>query len=75
MNKPWKRKKKCIPKSLNFPEVFQAKCFNGSNCLSLPNLEPTHIASVLSRLTRSPVQKEKQSNIFKACSWDIYFIP
>ena len=36
-----------IQKSLNFPEVFQAKCFSGNTFVSLPNLEPTHIGLTL----------------------------
>jgi hypothetical protein len=51
-------KLKLIPNSLNFPEKFHDKCLSGRSCSWQLRLEPSHIASVLSKLTLSPAHSE-----------------
>jgi hypothetical protein len=51
-------KLKLIPNNLNFPEKFHDKCLSGRSCSWQLRLEPSHIASVLSKLTLSPAHSE-----------------
>jgi hypothetical protein len=49
---------KSLDHNLNFPEKFHDKCLSGRSCSWQLRLEPSHIASVLSKLTLSPAHSE-----------------
>ena len=64
-------KLKVISNNLNFPEKFHDKCLSGRSCSWQLRLEPSHIASVLSRLTLSTAHfYENLLSINNDCSSD-----
>jgi hypothetical protein len=62
--------------TFNHSQKFYDKCLSGRSCSWQLRLEPSHIASVLSRLTLSPAHYENVLSIYiwniPSKAWHIY---